>query len=1129
MRLVTRAQVVLACLLMVPAGAYAQSTIAGAVNDNTGGVLPGVTVEASSPVLIEGVRTAVTDGSGRYTIIDLRPGTYTVTFSLPGFSTQVREDVLLPADFTLALDVLLAVGGIAETVTVSGESPVVDIQRVQRTQTLTREVTEAIPTNNSLWGFAALVPGVKILTPDVGGTTAMQQNLMFGRGASSRQTTVEVDGLMANSFLDDGRFKQYMNPQMTAETSFTTSGMNAETGHGGLRINIIPREGGNVFSGSFFAGGTPRAWQNDNWNERLGSLGVRGPEDLAPLFNAVAGQPSGVPRVAKIYDVNGAFGGPIFQDRLWFFASYRDWGTDNVELNAIDREGEPAIDDNRINSGLLRLTYQANTSNKFAAYLDRISKRRFHQFGANEDRLTASATTQPNINYYTAHAKWTSSLSSRMLLEVGWSAVGEALRSNNQEGITVPQPAGRAQCLSTPCAPGSGADLQGFMGATADPWYTNLRRDDRRLGRYFYGSNGLETSSYPYNQSFLAAVSYVTGSHNIKVGVVNNWGKYIITQGGNGDINEVNYLSGDNPFGFTVPWIGPTHNNANCDAAGANCNLLGLPDSVSVRNSPNANRRDVVYDVGAYVQDSWTLDRLTINAGLRVDLAKPRNPEAIKGAGRFSAGSVFPALDGTGTWFSGKPNNLPTFGPDLAPRFSLVYDVFGNARTAAKFGWNRYYHAYGISSVIPLSSYAGAAGRSDTRDWFDVTLQAGTDTPLGPADCELVAVGAPGSCTNPWGTDGDNIVQDWEIGLPGAGFVATQASIEPDADMQRKFDDVLTVGVQQEVARGVSVTLEFRRRWTKDDRFRSYTARRFDVDANGNFVDNLIWVEEDRFLAPAPYTAIVPIYSIFKSAEAIAGQVDVTIPDNIDATDRFTGFEVSFNARMPGGGVLFGGWNTETPGQGESAGVRNNCGREIAEGDDPNDLRFCNEFSFPRNWRNEFKLSGVQPLPWDLQLAGSFQLYPGLGTTEFFRVDRRGSTLNHRNYRAPWYTPANCVDPCDPAQVVAGTQRIVTTGPTKQLCTSSTGCTMEMLPSDSVKFKPDWSQLDLSIAKIFNLFGWRIDARLEGFNILNNGIELSNFTFGSRGTHFGGQNTQFEDASGVLFGRVTRISVTARF
>src|SRR5688500_15192685 len=137
----------LACFVVLPATAGAQSAIAGLVTDTTGAVLPGVTVEAASPALIEKLRTAVTDGRGRYTIVDLRPGVYTITFTLTGFVTQVRQAMELPANFTATLNVELSVGAVAETVTVSGAAPVVDVQSAARTEVLSRSVVDQLPTS----------------------------------------------------------------------------------------------------------------------------------------------------------------------------------------------------------------------------------------------------------------------------------------------------------------------------------------------------------------------------------------------------------------------------------------------------------------------------------------------------------------------------------------------------------------------------------------------------------------------------------------------------------------------------------------------------------------------------------------------------------------------------------------------------------------------------------------------------------------------------------------------------------------------------------------------------------------------------------------------------------------------
>ncbi|MGE0451744.1 MAG: carboxypeptidase regulatory-like domain-containing protein, partial [Vicinamibacterales bacterium] len=185
-----------AVLLLLPGVARAQSGIAGTVKDDQGGVMPGVTVEAASPVLIEKVRSAISDGAGRYTIIDLRPGTYTVTFSLPGFATVVREGINLPTGFTATVDAEMRVGGLEETITVSGQTPLVDLQSATQQVVLSKELMEAVPTGRNLWGVGATMNGVTLSSPDVGGTAGMQQSYMAVHGSDRRDNSIQIDGMI---------------------------------------------------------------------------------------------------------------------------------------------------------------------------------------------------------------------------------------------------------------------------------------------------------------------------------------------------------------------------------------------------------------------------------------------------------------------------------------------------------------------------------------------------------------------------------------------------------------------------------------------------------------------------------------------------------------------------------------------------------------------------------------------------------------------------------------------------------------------------------------------------------------------------------------------------------------------
>src|SRR6476469_6867131 len=296
---------------LIPVQLHAQSAIAGTVKDTSGAVLPGVTVEAASPVLIEKTRSAVTDGSGQSRIIDLRPGIYTVTFTLAGFATVIREGVDLPATFTANIDASMRVGSLEESITVSGSSPVVDVQSATQQQVLSRELLEAVPTGRNLWGVGATLTGVSLSAPDVGGTAGMQQTYMAVHGSDRRDNSIQVDGMVVNGIEGDGAIQNYFNQGMFEEMSYQTSALGAEVQSSGVRLNMIPKDGSNVFKGSLFWSHTPGAWQSDNFTQELAATGLRAPN-----------------RVRRIFDLNPGLGGPILKDKIWFFGTFRRWGVD---------------------------------------------------------------------------------------------------------------------------------------------------------------------------------------------------------------------------------------------------------------------------------------------------------------------------------------------------------------------------------------------------------------------------------------------------------------------------------------------------------------------------------------------------------------------------------------------------------------------------------------------------------------------------------------------------------------------------------------------------------------------------------------------------------------------------------
>ena len=311
---------VLSIFLLLPAGAAAQTgSIAGQVADETGGVLPGVTVEATSPALIEGVRTAFTDGSGLYTLEALRPGTYTITFTLPGFSTFIREGIEIVTGFSANVDATMTVGAVEETVTVSGASPVIDVQNVVHQENISNETLDILPTGRTYSGYAALTVGAQtdILGggQDVGGSVGDTWGTVIIHGSATYDGEVMWDGMSVTASVTSGGGTGKMffaNQAAVEEVVMATGGMDAETGFGAIAMNYIPREGGNAFSFFGIATGANENMQALNWNE---SLGARGLDE------------SQVQGLKKNWDWGAGFGGPIVRDRLWFYTAHRWWGS----------------------------------------------------------------------------------------------------------------------------------------------------------------------------------------------------------------------------------------------------------------------------------------------------------------------------------------------------------------------------------------------------------------------------------------------------------------------------------------------------------------------------------------------------------------------------------------------------------------------------------------------------------------------------------------------------------------------------------------------------------------------------------------------------------------------------------
>ncbi len=567
----------LAVLCLLPSAAQAQSAFAGVVKDTSGAVLPGVTVEASSPVLIEKTRSVVTDENGAYRLVDLRPGIYAVSFSLTGFSTVVREGLELPSDFTMTLNFELKIGAVEETLTVTGTSPMVDVQSTTKSEVLNRETLDAIPTGRTIQGMGQLITGVSLNIPDVGGSRAMQQTYMSAHGMSASQTTVQVDGLLVNGLDGDGAVQNYFNSSMSQEMVYTTSGAAADVSGGGVRLNMIPKDGGNVFNGSFFAGYQDKSFQTDNLTDELIARGLRSADGIDRLSNFEA-----------------SIGGPIMKDRIWFFLSARTFHLDTLPADAFNADGSPGVDPQSINSVQARLIWQISPKNKLSVYNDRIGKNRGSAMTAGFDPATASVVWNSPI-YMTGSAKLTSTLTSRLLFEGGFSTNYERYNFLYQPGIEKQR--------GTP------------------EWYTTINKQDIALATTYNAAVSQQLQS-PDRLSLAASLSYVSGAHNIKAGIQDSWGNYRRTYLANGDLRAF----------FTN----------------------GVPTRVDVLNTPWERRDQLHKDIGIFAQDAWTLKRLTLNYGARWEYFAHGIPLETAPAGRFTGARTFGPIE-MPTWKSIAP------------------------------------------------------------------------------------------------------------------------------------------------------------------------------------------------------------------------------------------------------------------------------------------------------------------------------------------------------------------------------------------------------------------------------------------------------------------------------------------
>src|SRR5918993_419063 len=344
--------VCMAVLLGAPL-AHAQvqtGSITGTVTDASGAVLPGVNVTITGDRLIGGPQTQVTDASGTYRFDRLVPGSYNVKFELQGFRTVDRPDVRISAAFVATINGKMEVGSVSETITVTGESPTVDVRSNLQQTVMNQEILEGIPTGRDPWSLAKLIPGVQVATYDVGGTQSMQQSSMSAHGSNTADVSYNIDGATVNwPGGGGGATMIYYDQGMFEEVNYMTSAIPAEMMAGGVSINMVTKDGGNQWRGRLPYNFSNQDLQSENWADT---------QRLNPNF---LGNPP-----LKTYDFNFSGGGKLIENRVWVNGTIRRWIVNKLVSN-LNPDGTQALDDNTLKNYSGKIVAQVTTNNKVSA------------------------------------------------------------------------------------------------------------------------------------------------------------------------------------------------------------------------------------------------------------------------------------------------------------------------------------------------------------------------------------------------------------------------------------------------------------------------------------------------------------------------------------------------------------------------------------------------------------------------------------------------------------------------------------------------------------------------------------------------------------------------------------------
>jgi hypothetical protein len=774
MRVVLRVlpALIAAVLFLMPSSAYAQNgSISGQARDASGAALPGVTVEVTGPQLI-GTRSTVTDDNGRYQITALPAGTYKITFTLQGFATTTRDNVSVTTDFAANVVADMKVGDIKEVVDVTAEAPTVDVQNARQQLSFAGEELRDLPTSRNVPSLLNLVPGIS----NQGAFGNFLQGICSGgvgvfcspvlTNFNSHTSVNDLDGLNQGRLLVNGIPINSANPSLITgqssgynadianaqEITFTLSGSLGESETGGAAINIIPRTGGNRYAGNFFTSYTSLPWFDRNNGSR------RGAQPALELND---------------HDVSGSFGGPIIKDRLWFYSVARHQGKESSQtggpfyrnLNeglwganyAPDIDNGPLTYTNTYRNVNARLTFQATQKNKFDVFWDEQDTCQDPCGGVvsvyTSPESWWSVQTWPN---HLAQLNWTNPLTNKLLLEAGVSGMMQHYDTSKHREYVNPRGIPRvAECQTdgtkrinafAGICPGfdlTSGSITGGEVRNLDSWRSNFAasyitgshnakigyngalfseqnyqdRNDPRLS-FAYNTNQVATCTGTSNTNCVRPQCSATVTTNcFPVGTTTAADRAFLY------CSNMNGTNGNPANAYDVTWTStvvannvtqvnpyPCGNNSMYFPQDVANATLRIPTPTSFTMYTGPVTRDEEVQTHAvYVQDQWTLNRFTLSGALRYDNASSTYNPSCIERDVFVAEGYCAPREKT---------DGVNFH-NITPRWGVAWDMFGTGKTSLKWNMGKYVAAASIGGIYTQSNPARRVTNTLNRSWQD--------------------------------------------------------------------------------------------------------------------------------------------------------------------------------------------------------------------------------------------------------------------------------------------------------------------------------------------------------------------------------------------------------------------------